>query len=384
MPRMAEPADGADVVPLPGEVLNLAHLRLFLAVARVGTVSGAAERLHTSQPALSRQIAALEDACGERLFERLPRGVRLTPAGEVTLRHAERIFALADELSAALGEFKGLRVGRLLVGASSTPAEYVLPALLVTYRERYPGIAVRLVTGNTAAIVDHIARHALDIGVIGSLPPQPMDGVRFAPLAEDELVVVAAPGHPFLVRGTPVRPRALTRATLIAREAGSATRATAERYAATLGVRLTPALELGSTEAVKRAVMGGSGYAILSRHALTSELAAGHLAIVPVTGWDCRRLLYLVQRAAHVSSRAERAFLGMLACWPTVGHPGETEAATCTFASARTRSNSAVPAGEAHRPAPTAEPLRVLPGTGALPGDDSPTPARSRTLGATG
>ena len=323
MRDMANAADAVDLLALPSEALNLAQLRLFLAVARAGTVSGAAERLYTSQPALSRQIAALEDACGERLFERLPRGVRLTPAGEITLRYAERIFALANELSAALAEIRGLQVGSLMVGASSTPAEYVLPPLLSTYRERHPGAAIRLVTGNTSIIVDHIARHALDIGVIGSLPPHPMDGLRFTPLAEDELVVVAAPGHPLLGRGTIVRPRELTWATLVARETGSATRATAEQYAPTLGVRLTPALELGSTEAVKCAVMGGSGYAILSRHALTSELAAGHLAVVPVAGWECRRLLYLVQRASHVPSRAEQAFLGLLTSWPFVNQAGE-------------------------------------------------------------
>lgn len=326
---MAEPANAADPFSPAGGALNLAHLRLFLTVARIGTVSGAAERLHTSQPFLSRQIAALEEACGERLFERLSRGMRLTPAGEVTLRYAERIFALADELSAALAEFRGLQVGKLLVGASSTPAEYLLPPLLITYRERYPGVAVRLVTGNTATIVDYIAQHALDIGVIGSLPPQPMDGVNFAPLAEDELVVVAAPGHPFHVRGTPIRPRALMRATFITREAGSATRAMAEHYATTLGVRLAPALELGSTGAVKRAVMGGSGYAILSRHALTSELAAGHLAVVPVAGWDCRRLLYLVQRASHVPSRAEQAFLELLAGWSVADPARDTVSVHC-------------------------------------------------------
>jgi DNA-binding transcriptional LysR family regulator len=298
-----------------GMAPNLAYLRLFLAVARAGTFSAGAERLYTSQPALSRQIAALEQACGQRLFERLPRGVRLTAAGEVVLRYAERIFALADELTVVLADLRDLRAGRLLLGASSTPADYLLPPLLAAYRERYPGVTVRLVTGNTAAVVEQIERHALDLGLVGSLPPLPPEGgpaLRCTPVAEDELVVFAAPHHPLLARSRPATLADLAEATLVAREAGSATRATAEQYARTLGIELRPALELGSNEAVKRAVMGGSGIAILSRHALLSEVAAGHLAVVPVAGWDCRRDLFLVQRARHTLTRAEQAFLALL------------------------------------------------------------------------
>jgi DNA-binding transcriptional LysR family regulator len=288
-------------------------VRLFLGVARAGSFTAAAEALHTSQPALSRQIAALELECGERLFERLPRGVRLTPAGEVALRYAERIFALADELAVALAELRGLRAGRLLLGASSTPADYLLPPVLAAYHERYPGVEVRLVTGNTAAIVEQIDRHALDLGFVGSLPPNLDFELRCAAVAEDELVVFAAPGHPLLAAGRPAALNEVAAATLVARESGSATRATAERYARTLGVDLRPTLELGSNEAVKRAVIGGSGVAILSRHALTSEVAAGHLVVVVVSGWDCRRDLFLVQRAAHTLTRAEQAFVDILA-----------------------------------------------------------------------
>jgi DNA-binding transcriptional LysR family regulator len=305
-----------------GAPLDLRALRLCWEVARAGSFSAAAAALHTSQPALSRQIAALERACGERLFERLPRGVRLTPAGEVAMRYAERIFALADELAMALADLHGLRAGRLLAGASSTPADYLLPAVLAAFRERYPGVIVRLVTGNTATIVEQIARHQLDIGIVGSLPPERVAGLRFSPIAEDELVVVAAPFHPLAAGRRAVSGHDLEAAAYVAREAGSATRATAERCAASLGLRLTPALELGSNEAVKRAVMGGAGYAILSRHALVSELAAGHLAIVPVEGWDCRRDLYLVQRTLHTLTRAERAFIGLLAAVPDRPAPG--------------------------------------------------------------
>jgi DNA-binding transcriptional LysR family regulator len=300
---------------------NLPYLRLFWTVARVGSFSAAAQELHTSQPALSRQIKALEAACGEWLFERLPRGVRLTPAGEIAFRYAERIFALADELCSALVELRDVNAGRLLLGASSTPADYLLPPVLAAYRERHPGVEVRLVAGNTTTIVEQIERHQLDIGLVGSLPPQPIEGLRFAPIAQDELVVVAAPSHPLLAHAGAVAPRDLEGATLVAREAGSATRATAERYATSIELRLTPALELGSNEAVKRAVMGGSGYAILSRHALVSELAAGHLALVAVRGWDCQRDLYLVQRTSHALTRAERAFMTLLAT-----HPAATQA----------------------------------------------------------
>src|SRR5437763_149380 len=134
-------------------ILNPHQLLVFAVVARLGNITRAAEELRTSQPALSAQLKALERACGLPLLERQPRGVRLTHAGEIVAGYAQRLTHTVDELARALDDLRGLQRGRLILGASTTIGEYLLPPVMGTFHERYPGVELHLVISNSDQIV---------------------------------------------------------------------------------------------------------------------------------------------------------------------------------------------------------------------------------------
>ncbi len=285
---------------------NFHQLRLFLEVARLGSFSQAAEALAISQPAVSAQIARLERGYGQPLIERLPRGLRLTEAGTLVQEYAERIFGLADEMEAVLDDLRGIRRGRLTVGASSTIGEYVLPPLLGRFKALYPGVALAVRVANTERVLREVHDRQLDLGFVGGLPDDPE--IEAIPFDEDEIVPLAAPEHPLASLGR-IALHDLAAVGLVAREAGSATRATAEATLRAAGLEPRLAMELGSNEAVKRAVRAGLGIGLLSRRAADSELAAAHLVVLDVAGWSCRRALYAIHRRDKRLTAAERRFL---------------------------------------------------------------------------
>lgn len=300
------------------------QLELFYAVARQGSVTRAAEQLHISQPAVSAQLAELERALGVPLLARLAggRGVRLTEAGLLVYEHAARIFALAEDLERGIADLNGLRSGQLIVGASTTLGEYLLPPALGRFKVRYPDVMVDLKISNTSRITELVRRGELDLGFVGEVAG--VAELAVEPFTEDTLVVIAAPHHPLLKqpRGavsvtpgtvvtpvTPVAMKDLQQHGFIAREAGSATRNVAERYLRSHGIEPQVLMELGSNEAVKHAVAAGLGIAVLSRFAIQVELRAGTLCEVPVANWDCRRSLSIIYRRDRKFTASELAFL---------------------------------------------------------------------------
>ena len=153
-------------------MINRNHLALFRAVAEAGGFSRAAEVVHVSQPAISMQVGELENALGTPLFDRLPRGVRLTDAGTVLFGYAQRIAALEGEAERAMRELRGLERGRLAVGASKTIGGYLLPAVLGEFRRRHPGVELQLVIDNTDAIKTRLVGGTIDLGLTEGMLPQ--------------------------------------------------------------------------------------------------------------------------------------------------------------------------------------------------------------------
>ena len=273
--------------------MNLNHLFLFRAVAEAGGFSRAAARVHVSQPAISMQVGELEAQLGLTLFHRLPRGVRLTAAGQLLLGYAQRLGALAQEAERAMAEVKGLGRGRLALGASTTIGVYLLPNLLGEYRCRYPNVDLQFDIANTEEIEHRLADGTLDAGLIEGCPPS-HEEVEAVVFLHDELVPIARPDHPRLqAGGKPLSLRQLCAEPMIVREAGSGTREVIERALAQRGQLLPRApLVLGSTEAIKRAVAAGLGVAIVSHLTIQNELASGQLARLPVRGFRLARPLY--------------------------------------------------------------------------------------------
>lgn len=300
-------------------MLNRNHLALFRAVAEASGFSRAAEVIHVSQPAISMQVAELEDALGTPLFDRLPRGVRLTDAGTILLGYAQRIASLEAGAERAMRELRGLERGRLALGASTTVGSYLLPAILGKFRQRHPAVELALTIDNTEGIRQRLLDRTLDLGLTEGVPPADVElSVRV--FHHDELIVIAPLSHPLASRAPgkkgsrPVTARQICAQPLILREPGSGTREIVERGLAACEAAVTNvALTLSSTEAIKRAVAAGLGLAVVSRLCVALELASGTLVEIPTRGLRLRRPLHELTLRDRQPSASARAFLDLLA-----------------------------------------------------------------------
>ena len=288
---------------------GLHGLALFAAVVEHGSMTAAAEAEDLSQPAISAQVKALEAYFGGPLLRRTGRGVAPTPAGELVADYARRIVALVDELRRAVADLEGLAAGRLVIGASSTVGEQLLPAHLGRFHRAYPGVEIALKIGNTDEITNLVLDRALDFALVGREPghPELLAEPRFA----DQVVAFLAPGDP-LLRRSPLTPADLSGRQFVMREHGSATRELAEQCLRRWGCVPGHVVELGSNEAVKRAVEAGLGVGLLSTHAIEAERLAGLLEDLPLAGWTCERSFWLIRRRDRGLSRAEQAFLALV------------------------------------------------------------------------
>jgi DNA-binding transcriptional LysR family regulator len=288
---------------------TLQALAIFAEVARYGTMTAAVETAGISQPAISAQVKALERYYGTRLLERDGRGSTPTPAGRLVADYATRALALIDELGRGVADLEGLEAGELIVGASSTVGEQLLPTYLGRFHAAHPQVRLSVRIGNSAEIIERVAARELDFAIVGQEPRDP--DFLAEPVLEDQIVAFVAPGDP-LLREEPVAPLALCGRQFVMREAGSATRALAERCLRQMSCGPGHVIELGSNEAVKRAVEAGLGIGLLSTHTIEAERLAGLLVDLPVTGWMCERSFWLIRRRDRVLTRAEEAFLALV------------------------------------------------------------------------
>ncbi|MFB6807829.1 LysR family transcriptional regulator [Streptomyces sp. NPDC056387] len=279
-------------VPLAHRVPDLGALELLLAVARVGSLSGAAKHVGITQPAASSRIRAMETRLGVALVDRSPRGSTLTAEGALVTDWARRVVEAAEAFDAGAQALRGRRDSRLRVAASMTIAEYLLPGWLIALRGQRPGTAVSLHAGNSAVVAQRVLAHEADLGFVEGLSVP--EGLDSAVIAQDRLVVAVAPGHAWARRSRGVAAAELAAAPLILRERGSGTRQVLDAALAASGGLAAPLLELASTTAVKSAALSGAGPCVLSELAVGEELAARRLVEVPVTGAALGRALRAV------------------------------------------------------------------------------------------
>jgi len=289
--------------------INVHQLKIFHTVARSGSFSRAAAELLISQPSVSIQVGDLERQFGTDLFEQVGKHVRLTEAGRVLDDYAGRILALIDETRVAMDEVKGLRRGRLLLGATPTPGTYLLPALLGRFKEQYPNIEISLRVADTRRIQEMLLQRQLDLGVVGGRVSFP--DLEASVLLNDELVLVVGASHPFATLSS-VRVADLAGEPFILRERGSGNREAADEALHRAGVHVTPVFEVEGAELVKQAVAANLGISILSRCAVELEVTAGRLRIVPIEGLRIERAITLLSRRDHRLPRVAQAFLEMI------------------------------------------------------------------------
>lgn len=289
--------------------MNLHHLAIFHSIAETGSISGCAARMRVSQPAISRQLKQFEQRMGVVLFERLPRGMRLTQAGEVLRDYATRLFGIAGMAEAAVKELADVRRGRLMIGASNTIGTYILPSLLARFRRNHPAVRVSMFVGNTAQVSEGVADMRFMLGFVeGPLHVSDLLVERFG---ADEIVPVASRGQP-LGRAKHLTPADFAGQPLLMREPGSGTRELIEAHLKRHDILPGGIVEFGSTEAIKQAALHGGGIAWLPLVCMPRELADGKLIRLPVKPLTIRRALNVIRRPSGYIAPPAEAFLTML------------------------------------------------------------------------
>ncbi len=294
---------------MPDELpFTLDQLLIVREIAQQGSFRRAADSLFVSQPAISLQIQNLERQLGVVLFDRGGRKVQLTDAGQVLVQYGERILKLCRETTQALADLQSLRRGHLALGASQTVGTYVMPSLIAQYHRSYPNISVQLLVQSTRRIAHKLVEGQLDVAIVGGeIPFDLQKSLKVLPFAEDEYVLVSAPG---LAIESPSIADLLT-LPFITLDPQSSTRQTIDRVLNRHGINpaeLQVQLELSSIEAIKNAVQSGLGVAFLSVVAVGSDLEQGRLQKLSVEGLQVRRTLWLAYNPDRYQSRAATGF----------------------------------------------------------------------------
>ncbi len=264
---------------------SLRQLKVFEAVARHLSFTRAAEELHLTQPTVSIQIKQLTDIVGLPLLEQVGKRIFLTDVGRELEALCQLILEELSRFEMLISDMKGVKAGKLRLAAVTT-AKYFIPRLLGAFYERYPGIEVSLKVTNRERVLQRLADNQDDLYILGQ-PPEHMD-VCAEPFLENPLVVLAPRDHPLAGKEN-VSLERLAQEYFLVREPGSGTRLAAERFFAEQGMAPKIRMELGSNEAIKQAVVGGLGLAVLSAHTLALERNSEELAVLDVAGFPIRR-----------------------------------------------------------------------------------------------
>lgn len=253
------------------------RLQVFHTVARLLSFTKAAETLHMTQPAVTFQVRQLEEYFNTRLFDRTHNRISLTEAGALVYGYADKIFELYSEMENSVREMTGEISGALIIGASTTIAEYMLPALLGDFKDSYPDVTVHLKVSNTEGIVTMVENNTIDLGVVEA--PVSNKNLVVDICRDDHLVAIVPPDHALAGRSS-VQFNELLEQPFICREEGSGTREVINDYMGRMAgcsSGLKVAMELGSPESVKGAVEAGMGVSVVSRATIQKELRLGSL-----------------------------------------------------------------------------------------------------------
>ena len=283
--------------------MTLHQLRTFLAVAETGSVRGAAAELVVTQAAVSASLAALQKSLGVALVEPDGRGLRLTSAGTAYTGYARRVIGLLDEGGRAAAAAADPERGELRIAAVTTAAEQIVPGILGSFRQAHPHTGVRLEAGNRDRVRALLDRRQVDLVLCGR--PEPGWEVVVHGVRPHELVVVAAPELASTAPASAGLLPWLARQTWLLREPGSGTRASTEAMLA--GLDISPrTLVVGSNVAIRESAQVGLGVTLLSRDAVSAELAEGRLSEIGVPGTPLHRDWYLVAHPGPLAPAAAR------------------------------------------------------------------------------
>lgn len=280
---------------------DLSALELLMAIDAHGSLGEASRQLGIAQPNASRSLRRLEKQLGVPLVVRRARGSHLTVQGTVIAHWAGAALAESRNLLRAAKDLRDEHESSITLCASMTVAEHLLPGWLGQLRHHHRGLGIQLEVQNSTTVCQRVRDQRCDAGFIET--PDIPNGLHSAVVARDELVVVVSPDHDWARRSRPLSPTDLISTPLVVRETGSGTRTTLDTALAHLG-HIQPLLELGSSAAVRSAVLGGAGPAVLSTLAVAEHIHSGDLIRVDVDGLDLSRSLCAVWSGERILTGA--------------------------------------------------------------------------------
>ncbi len=293
--------------------LDLHKLEVFYWVAELKSFSLAAGHLSLRQPTISAHIRELEESLGSKLLSRVAGEVTPTNLGHILLERAKVLLELKRETLAAVDGFQGKVRGELRVGGSNIPGEYILPAKLGAFLRQFPEVKPVLRIGDSAGIVEEVIDGKVEVGFVGFKGEDRR--LSFHRLWKDEMVLVVPKKHPW-GRIKSIEIKDLSKGSFISREGGSGTLRSFTSQLKRKGYvpekLLNVTMELGSTAAIKEALMAGLGVSILSKTSIQRDVEDGHLKILPIRGFKLERDFYQVFHRSHLLSPVSLAFIHFL------------------------------------------------------------------------
>ncbi len=292
--------------------MTLRQLELFVAVAESGSFSKGGELVSLTQSTVSQHIAALEESFGLKLIDRTGRGIALTSGGELLLQQARRVLAEVADLRQNLSRFVGMQDVRVSIGASNIPANYLLPDLLPVLRQQYPGLQLQVITSDSKQALEAVRLRQVELGFVGVHVKDAL--LTGLPVCRDRLVLIVGANHS-LRRVGRITLADLAGQEMILREAGSGTYQNLLQALNDAGFdpdQLNVVARFGSNEAVRRAVINGSGCAFVSDLSIRDHLRREEVFAVAVDGLQIERQLSLVYLSQRHLSPAARTVIDLI------------------------------------------------------------------------
>lgn len=292
--------------------MNLDHLNTYIEVVKTGNFSEVAKKLGISQPAVSFQIQKLEQDLGVRLIDRKQKKLTLTEPGKRILSFAQKV---QDEYGSMLEDINQLRedvIGNLFISASTIPGDFILPPLLSEFKALHPSVQIQVIVSDSGQVIEDVENGTYDVGFCGVLPEN--KDMKAVKIAEDEIVLIVAAGHPFAGRKS-VSFMEITEEPFITREETSGTQKSVTSLLSKAGFDISlckPSLILGTTEAVVSAVESRSGIAFVSNFAIKKSLSLGMIQAVNVEGLTLKRDFYCIYHKERVVSRLLDEFISFI------------------------------------------------------------------------
>ena len=295
--------------------MTLHQLKVFLTVAKIKSFTQAAERLGVRQPSVSLVIKDLEDDLEVRLFEKLGHKINLTAAGELLLQDAADILAKADGLKERMDELKGLKKGKIAVGAAPSAAASFFPFVADAFKKQFSWVETTWRIDTSSGLEKNLLDGELDVAILGRAPKSPL--IIGEVCHQEEIVAIAPPNHPLAKKGSVPLMRIAGEPIITDEQGGgSMVRELLDERFARLGIPFTPHMELspriGGRDAVRSAVAGGLGIGFITKCHVIADVAAGRLKIIKVPDLKLKRSNYIAVHKSRHNSPLIQAFVKIL------------------------------------------------------------------------